>query len=202
MSPNTIEWGVAAKQMPGETLSGDTYLVKPTDKGTLVAVVDGLGHGKEAAEAARLALGAVEQRAHPPLAQALEYCSRELRQTRGVVMSMAFLSALDDTMEWVGVGNVDGLLVRSSANGKRPIECLILSQGVVGVRLPPLHPAVLNVAPGDAIVFVTDGIRRGFEQRVRLPGAADEIARSILAHDCMETDDALVLVAIYKGKPR
>ncbi len=200
MSSNTIEWAVAAKQMPGETLSGDAYLVKPTDLGTLVAVVDGLGHGKEAAGAARLALEAVEQRAHLPLAQVIDHCSRELRQSRGVVMSMAFLSALDDTMEWLGVGNVDGILLRSPANGKRSIECLMLSQGVVGVRMPPLRPAVVNVAPGDAIVFVTDGIRRGFEHRVRLPGAPDEIARSIIAHDCLETDDALALVAIFKGK--
>ncbi len=200
MSSNTIEWGVAAKPLPGEILSGDAYLVKPTDAGTLVAVVDGLGHGKEAAEAARFALQAVEQRAHLPLTQVIEHCSRELRQSRGVVISMAFLSALDDTMEWLGVGNVDGLLVRSSANGKRSIECLLSSEGVVGVRLPPLRPAVVNVAPGDAIIFVTDGVRRGFEQRVRFPGAPDEIARNIIAHDCLETDDALALVAVYKGK--
>ena len=202
MSSNTVEWGVAATVMPGEAISGDLHLVKPTGKGTLVAVADGLGHGKQAAEAARLALDALEQCAHAPLAQAFEHCSQKLRRTRGVVMSLAFLSAFDNTMEWLGVGNVEGLLVRSPADGKRAVESLLLSQGLLGVRLPPLRASVLNVAPGDTLVFATDGIRRGFEERVSLPGAPGEIAQGILARDCLGTDDALVLVATYQGRPR
>jgi phosphoserine phosphatase RsbX len=202
MSPNTVEWGVAAKQLPGEALSGDLHLVKPTDKGILVAVADGLGHGREAAEAAKLALDAVDQSAQQPLVQVLEHCSRSLRRTRGVVMSLALLSALDDTMEWLGVGNVEGLLVREPSNGKPTIEFLMLSQGVVGIRLPPLRTTVVKVAPGDTLVVVTDGIRRGFDERVSLIGAPGEIARGILARDCLGTDDALVLVATYKGRPR
>lgn len=202
ISSNAIDWGVASKRMPGEALSGDLHLVKPTDKGTLIAVADGLGHGKGAAEAARVAMDALEQCPSAPLAQAFELCGQKLRQTRGVVMSLAELSALDDTMEWLGVGNVEGLLVRSPANGKRKIESLLLAQGVVGLRLPPLRSNVVNVAPGDTLVFATDGIRRGFEERVKLAGAPHAIARDILARDCLGTDDALVLVATYKGRPR
>jgi len=188
--------------MPGETLSGDLHLVKPVDQGALIAVADGLGHGKAAADAARLALNAVEECAHNPLVRMLEHCSQRLLQTRGVVMSLALLNALDNTMEWLGVGNVEGLLVRSAADGKRTIESLTLSPGVVGTRLPPLRAAALKVAPGDTLIFATDGIRRGFEEEMRFFATPDKTAQAILARDCLGTDDALVLIATYQGRPR
>ena len=202
MNSNIVEWGVAGTQMPGEMLSGDLHLVKPFDHGALVAVADGLGHGEPAAEAAKLALNAVEECANEPLVRVLEHCSRKLCQTRGVVMSLAFFNALDNTMEWLGVGNVEGLLMRSAVDEKRTIEFLMLSQGLVGVRLPPLRAAIVKVAPGDTLVFATDGIRRGFEEGMILHDAPGRTAQGILARNCLGTDDALVLVATYKGRPR
>jgi len=53
VSAGLLEWGVAELVLPGQTESGDRYLVTPTPEGGLVAVVDGLGHGAEAAEAAK-----------------------------------------------------------------------------------------------------------------------------------------------------
>ena len=202
MNSQIVEWGVAAKQMEGETISGDLHLVKPSDNGALVAVADGLGHGKAAAKAAELALDTAGQCMHEPLIRVLEYCHQKLRQTRGVVMSLAFLNALDNTMTWAGVGNVEGLLVRSSPDGEPDHEYLGLSAGVVGVRLPSLRAVVLRVASGDTLVFVTDGIRRGFEERMVLFDSPGKTAQDILARDCLGTDDALVLVATYKGTPR
>ena len=186
--------------MPGETLSGDIHLVKPVENGVLIAVADGLGHGKAAAEAASLALSAVEEYSHKPLVQVLDYCGRKLRESRGAVMSMALLSALDNSMEWLGVGNVEGLLVRSGANGKHAKEFLMQSQGVLGTRLPPLRTAVLKLGPGDTLVLATDGIRRGFEDKMTLFETPKATAQGILARDGLETDDALVLVATYQGR--
>jgi len=48
-----IWWGVAERALPGQTVSGDKYLVKPLADGVLLAVVDGLGHGGEATAAAK-----------------------------------------------------------------------------------------------------------------------------------------------------
>jgi len=188
--------------MPGETLSGDLHLVRPVDQGALIAVADGLGHGKAAADAARLALAVVEECGSDPLVRVLERCSQRLRQTRGVVMSLALLNALDNTMEWLGVGNVEGLLVRSTADGKRTNESLMLSPGVLGARLPPLRTAALKVAPGDTLIFATDGIRHGFGAEMSFFATPDKTAQAILARDFLGTDDALVLIATYQGRPR
>ncbi|HVB28248.1 MAG TPA: SpoIIE family protein phosphatase [Terriglobia bacterium] len=202
MISDILKWGVAGRPLTGETLSGDLHLVRPVDNGVLVAVADGLGHGKSAAEASAAALTVAEQWAHEPLVQVLQHCHQKLRTTRGAAMSLAFFNAMNSSMTWVGVGNVEGLLVRSGTDGKRARESLVSSAGVVGVRLPPLHARTLKVAAGDTLILATDGIRRGFGEEAPLAETPDQTAQGILARDGLGTDDALVLVATYQGRPR
>jgi phosphoserine phosphatase RsbX len=202
MISNLVEWGVAERHMPGETLSGDLHMVKSLETGVLLAVADGLGHGKAAAETARLALNAVEENAHKPLVEVMENCSRKLRGTRGAVMSLAVLNVLNNSMEWLGVGNVEGVLVRSAPDGKPARESLLLSCGVVGGQLPPLRTASLGITRGDTLVFATDGIQRGFEDSMVLLKGPQETAQDILDRDGLATDDALVLVATFQGGPQ
>src|SRR2546430_16061983 len=62
-APALIEWGVASLALPGEAESGDRHLVKPVGTAVLVAVVDGLGHGAEAATAAQAPRAPLERHA-------------------------------------------------------------------------------------------------------------------------------------------
>src|SRR3989449_4254272 len=91
-APALIEWGVASLALPGEAESGDRHLVTPVGTGVLVAVVDGLGHGAEAASAAKAAVAALERHATESPAPLLERCHRALKGTRGAVMSVAAFS--------------------------------------------------------------------------------------------------------------
>src|SRR5437773_929428 len=76
--------------LPGETESGDLHLVKSVGSGVLAAVVDGLGHGAEAASAARAAVAVLERHAGESPLPLLQRCHRALIGTRGVVLSLAF----------------------------------------------------------------------------------------------------------------
>ena len=62
-----IEAAFATLPLPGQTESGDLCLIKRVGKGTLLAVVDGLGHGQEAASAAHAAVGALDRYSREPL---------------------------------------------------------------------------------------------------------------------------------------
>ena len=75
-----------------------------------------------------------------------------------------------------------------------------MSKGFLGAHLPPLHAGVLKINPGDTLVLATDGIRRGFEEEMELFGKPEMTAQGILARYGLETDDALVLVATYRGR--
>jgi len=202
LNSNLVEWGVAERRLAGEMLSGDLHKVMPRGDGVLIAVADGLGHGAAAAAAAGLALETVEQCAHQPLVQVLKNCNQKLQRTRGAVLTIAFLNALDGSMEWLGVGDVRGVLVRSMPGAKALTECLSLSSGFIGGKLPPVRAATLKIATGDTLVLVTDGIRKGFEEGLVLSARPQKAAESILRRDGLDTDDALVLVATFQGRAR
>src|SRR2546428_301597 len=77
-----IEWGVATLALPGEAQSGDRHLVKQVGTSVLVAVVDGLGHGAEAATAAQAAVAALERHATDSPVPLIERCHRALKGRR------------------------------------------------------------------------------------------------------------------------
>src|SRR3989442_273145 len=93
ISTGLLEWSVAELVLPGQTESGDPGLVTATSGGSLVAVGDGLGHGAEAAGAAKAAVSSLERHAQEPIIQLIRNCHRSLAGTRGVVMSVAEFDA-------------------------------------------------------------------------------------------------------------
>ncbi|MBN1978979.1 MAG: SpoIIE family protein phosphatase [Anaerolineae bacterium] len=194
-----IEWGVALRRFSGQDESGDGYLIESHPDGVLVVVVDGLGHGPQAAEVTQVAIAALKGHADKSVDFLFKRCHRELAGTRGVVMSLASLDARGGAMTWAGVGNVTGLLLRADSQAERARETLLPRGGVVGYRLPSLYPVVIFVAPGDTLIFATDGLRSGFAEDVPLNDVPQQIAEHILEHYGRGTDDALVLVARYVG---
>jgi serine phosphatase RsbU (regulator of sigma subunit) len=194
-----LEWGVGARTLARETESGDAYAVVAHAAGMLVAVVDGLGHGSEAAVASGLAVAVLERHAHEPVAALLGVCHEELRRTRGAVLSLASFHRGSDTMTWGGIGNVEGMLFRADPVARPARESLVLRGGVVGYQVPPLRVATLSVFAGDMLVFATDGIAGKFGEVSPIGREPQEIADEILRRYAKGTDDALALVALYRG---
>jgi negative regulator of sigma-B (phosphoserine phosphatase) len=201
----TIEWGVVCLPKPGETQAGDGYVVKAFPDGVLVAVMDGLGHGAEAAAATTVAVATLEGYAHEPLIYLVQRCHRELKHTRGVAMSLASFNSREGVMTWIGVGNVEGLLIRSQPGpmGRRAEdrtrERLLVLGGVVGYRIPTLRSRVVPVLHGDSLILATDGIHADFGERLPSGLKPQALADHVSARHFKGTDDGLVLVARYLG---
>jgi negative regulator of sigma-B (phosphoserine phosphatase) len=193
-----IEWGWAGSALEAE--SGDLHVVVPFAHGVLVALLDGLGHGPEAAAASTAAAPILQAHASDPLLTLVQRCHEGLRQTRGAVMSLASFSSRHSSMSWVGVGNVDGVLLRGSASAQQRGEAIALRGGVVGYRLPPLRPQTVPLSCGDTLIMATDGIRNGFSTGLSIDPCPQEMAESILARFANGTDDARVVVARYVGR--
>ena len=194
-----IECAVAELARPGQSESGDRHLVLSTANGGLVAVVDGLGHGAEAASAAKVAVMALERGADRALVQIFRDCHQSLIGTRGAVLSAAAFSVIDDSMTWLGVGNVEGRLLRAPASGGAPPEALLVRGGVVGAQLPPLVPRIVRLRRGDMLIIATDGIRSEFLDAPLPYQEPQALADHVLARWSTQTDDALVLVVRYLG---
>ena len=195
-----MDYGVGTRALGGMPESGDLHLVQSFAGGLLVAVADGLGHGHEAALAARTAMAVLAGAPDTPLLRLVEQCHRALKTTRGVVLSLASFDARLSTMTWLGVGNVEGVLMRAGDRGYRKRDTVELRGGIVGHRLPPLRASTVEILPGDVLVLATDGIRFGFAEALKPGMAPQDMAQDILSRYGKTTDDALVLVGRWRSR--
>jgi phosphoserine phosphatase RsbX len=195
----TIEWGVATRRRRGESMNGDLGVVSVLPDGVLVAAIDGLGHGGEAARAAREAGEVVREMPSEDLVLLIERCHDALRDTRGAVIGLAFMSHLTRTVTWLGMGNVEGLVLSADPSALRPKGYLTLGSGILGHELPSVKTAALSVVPGDVLILATDGIEAAFADSLDISGSAQDISERILAVHGKAIDDALVLAVRYLG---
>jgi serine phosphatase RsbU (regulator of sigma subunit) len=194
-----VDYGVANSILPGEDESGDRHVVCCKGDGVLIAAIDGIGHGDEAAIAAEVAVSILKTSPDEPVISMVERCHEGLRLTRGVVLSLASIDPQHGMMTWLGVGNVQGVLMRAGAQKGSVQEVLLLRGGVVGAQLPGLQAAVLPIAKGDTLVLVTDGIRGEFVEGLSAMESPQRAADRILKQHSRGNDDALVLVARLTG---
>jgi hypothetical protein len=194
-----IEWGVAGRALGGADVSGDLHLVAPHAAGLLVAVADGLGHGPMAALAARTAMTVLAGHAGGSVTELMTLCHEALRPTRGAVLSIASFDVTAGTVVWLGVGNVEGVMIRREGSARESRKALLLRGGVIGHRIPPLRAATLSTRIGDVLIFATDGIAAGFAAIETGDRPPQDLADEILRRCGKDTDDALVLVARYRG---
>jgi serine/threonine protein phosphatase PrpC len=185
---------------PGEPLSGDACLLLPAVDGLLVAVVDGLGHGERAHEAAHKAIATLHRHPHDDVERLLRLCHTALVGTRGAVMSLARLEPALQRLTWAGVGNVSGVLL-SSRPEARPRRHLVTYGGIVGYQFPPLKVFTEPFLPGDLLVFATDGLRSSFSEGLQAGPGPDPDPQTLAAElhrtHARGHDDALVLVVQY-----
>lgn len=197
-----LECDIASRPKAGEAVSGDRAGTSLNDGCPVAVAVDGLGHGPEAARAAERALEVVRTAPTADVVALAQLCHDALRDTRGAALSVASMDIEAGTLRWLGVGNVEGRLVRVAGGPGGRHESLLLQGGVVGHELPTLYAASVPVRQGDLLLFATDGVEMSFADSLPTTGPCREIARRVLERHGRNGDDALVLVARYLGEAR
>jgi phosphoserine phosphatase RsbX len=196
-----IEWARAGRPLPGEYASGDQGIaIGIDDRAALFGVVDGLGHGPDAAAAALRAVDTVKRASAERLEVLVQLCHRVLDGTRGVAMTLARVDFAASTLSWTGVGNVTADLVAKVPTGLQVRSSARLTGGIVGYRMPEIRPAqVLPIRPGDLLVITTDGIAEDYLDHIDFASSAVVIAEGLLGKHAKKTDDAMVLAARHRG---
>jgi negative regulator of sigma-B (phosphoserine phosphatase) len=194
--PPSLDCGLAGEAHAGETRSGDLAVLVPTAAGALACVIDGLGHGPEAADAAETCADVVREHAEVDARELLQRCHEALLQTRGVVMTVAWFDLERSELSWAGVGNVDARLVRSGPQLRE--EVALVFGGVLGYRMPRVRPATMPLGRGDLLVMITDGIDAAISPALAGGGSAQALASRILDIHGKGSDDALAMVIRYR----
>ncbi len=197
-----LECGLATRSLDHASTSGDGFVLCPNRIGGILAVFDGLGHGAEAQNAADIAGRVISSNANDTLISLVRKSDEALRSTRGVALSLMIFNRADESMGWLAVGNVEAVLLRADQAVVPRKEHIVMRGGVVGSRLPPLQAMVTTVNHGDVLICATDGIRRGFSERLDISQSPQKIADHILSGWGKADDDALVFAARYIGGGR
>jgi negative regulator of sigma-B (phosphoserine phosphatase) len=194
----TLQWGAAAAPLPGQTESGDRFLVERFPDGVLVAVVDALGHGQRAARVAAQAIETLAHYAQDTVTGLAVRCHAVLRQGPGAALSLASFDWRSQRMTWLGIGNVAGVLASHSFHPGSRSKRLLVRGGLIGGDLPDLDPISIGLAPGDTLIMATDGIDNRFDNELPDDLAPQPLAEHIFCRFAKSTDDSLVLVARYQ----
>lgn len=186
-----MKYGVYTRAKHERDVSGDACTVEQEGSKMLLALVDGLGSGEEAAKAAKIAIATIQKNQSLPLTEILEHCHLALRATRGVVLGMLRVDLEANRMRYVGVGNV-GIRILSQ-EAFHPISY----NGIVGYRLPRTHEFVARYHEGDLVVLYSDGIDSRFHGDDALLHSEQnlEALAEAIAMRYGKDDDICVLVA-------
>jgi phosphoserine phosphatase RsbX len=194
---SVLAWASAGAPLGGNAPSGDRAVVVEFPTGALVALIDGLGHGSAACDAAVEAERVMLAAPYEAVDELMRRCHEKLKGTRGAVISLASFDAERAMMSWLGVGNVEALLVRAQSGG---VEAVAMKGGTVGYKLPTLNPRTVAIHPGDTLVLASDGIRHGFKAEVLNARTPQQIADEVMSRWAKDSDDACVVVARYTGE--
>lgn len=185
---------VGAVSVPAEreTANGDGCAVLDAGGCRTALVVDGLGHGEPAAEAAQSALRAFARAPDRALPDILHSVHRALRHTRGAAVGL--LRHHPDRVEYAAVGNIRCVALTPHEVHRR----LTGQPGIVGLNLPTPQVRRVPREPGLSFLLHSDGIDPRWTQStspflLRLP--APLLAAALADRHRLTRDDATVVVA-------
>ena len=185
--------GVWSRPARGEEKNGDAYFISRRKWRTLLAVIDGLGHGRGAHQASSVALESLQQWTGEPLEEVVWAAHEALRATRGAVMGVALMDEASETFYYTGVGNVEARVF----GAPEPIS-MISVNGTLGARLSKPRVWTHKWPEGATILLSTDGISAAWDLD-SYPGLlanSPQLMAGVLVRDYgRDSDDATVLIA-------
>jgi hypothetical protein len=180
----------------------------------LIAVIDGVGHGLEAAMATNKVIECIKNDYRLDLLSLVKACHNRARYSRGVALGIASIDIKRLALNFIGVGNVEMQLITSIANvSSLPLRVMppssvdpsvvvhkfITNNGIVGYRMPERLMTHSNpFTMEDIVVMYSDGIEQGYrgEELVRSRDrSAEYISETIMSQSARVDDDATLVVA-------
>jgi anti-sigma regulatory factor (Ser/Thr protein kinase) len=149
-----VQFAGIALPYPGEIRSGDGwYCVQAPDR-TVAVLVDGLGHGLGAADAAQEAITTFRQRVSSNPAEILSYIHDSLRKTRGAVAAVVEICPSQRTLTYAGIGNVSASLFSGGAS-----RSLVSHNGTLGMTVQRMQEFRMEWSPDSVFVMHSDGLQ-------------------------------------------
>lgn len=193
--PYRSEVAILGRPYDVEPVSGDDAIFLRTDDALVVAVVDGLGHGPAAHEAAATAIATLHAQASQSPETILQECGKAVIDTRGAVMAVARIDLTRREIAYAGLGDINTRIYRphdSYRFSSRP--------GFLGKRdqqVVKVHAESIPLRAGDVFLMFSDGILTRMDLAEEFQLLREHpvlVAEHVMERFRRTTDDAIVLV--------
>jgi anti-sigma regulatory factor (Ser/Thr protein kinase) len=189
---NPLEIGKVVAPYPGEIVCGDGITWFQELDRTVAMVVDGLGHGLQAAEAAEEAISTFHQHAKKEPAEILSRIHDALKKTRGAAVAVAEIRTSQGTITYAGLGNISGSVLAGAK-----LRSLISHNGTAGHQMTRIQEFKVEWPASGVLIMHSDGLHSRWDLS-KYPGLLQRhptiIAGVLLRDYRRERDDASVLV--------
>lgn len=146
--------GLVCLPLRGEDACGDGWALRDEPQGGSLLVVDGLGHGILAEEAAEAARQAFMQLPVMSPADTLQLLHRRLAGTRGGAAAIAQIDRRERTLRYAGIGNIAGTLLQEEGRRGLPSH-----NGILGSVAGRMQGFEYGWSEGDMLVMHSDGLQ-------------------------------------------
>lgn len=186
-----LEYYLSKRALLGpDSECGDTGLVIKDNDDYFLALLDVLGHGREARKVAILAETYLQDHYRNSLPVLMEGLHQHLRGSRGCVAVLGRLTPANGELSLVGIGNITVRVFAATS------QHVVLGEGVIGFTISTPRKKTIQLQRGDVLLLYSDGIKEFFSLNQHpdlLKRDIKEIAVTILREFGKENDDASCL---------
>ena len=188
-----LEVGVVSEPLAGEDVSGDGWGMRSSLGGILLMVVDGLGHGILASEAAREAERVLSETRDTSPKEIIQNTHAALKKTRGAAEGIARIDIEKGLLSYVGIGNISTTIVTPA--GTRSIAS---HNGILGLNTERVQEFTFPWNADNILVMHSDGLasRWDLQRYAGIWNKPSSVIAAVLHRDFSRgRDDVTVLVA-------
>jgi anti-sigma regulatory factor (Ser/Thr protein kinase) len=184
--------GVVCLPLTGEEECGDAWTAIESAGCLSALVVDGLGHGPDAARASRAAVVAAEQNPDALPADLMQDIHGALHGTRGAAVAITRLDFHTRELHFAGIGNIAA--VTHEGDTRRH---MMSHSGIVGSNMRKVQEFVFPWTANSLLIMHSDGIGSRWDMK-QYPGLVSRhpslVAAVIYRDFARMHDDATILV--------
>lgn len=183
---------------PHEIACGDAWRVAENESGLSIMVVDGLGHGPEAAKVGAEAADVFECDPFQALETLFDRLHARLRTTRGGAVAVGRIDIRKNCLKYMGVGNISGAIRSLTSTTGRGLSS---HNGTVGLQMTKKQEFEYPFSDDAIMIMHSDGLqtRWNFENYPGLLPRHPAIIATVLYRDFCRGRDDVTITVIRRG---
>lgn len=155
-----LAYGALRLPMRHELACGDAWHLTGDGRRAAVTMIDGLGHGVPATEAAQAGVAAVARAGLGGATDLIARLHAGMMGSRGGAAAVACIDMSDGRLEFAGIGNISATV--HDGGGSRGLAS---HPGIVGVQYRKAQAFDLHVDPGNLLIMHSDGLQARWNLR-------------------------------------